>query len=714
MRKWVIPLALMLGLSPVHAQTWTKLNFGIDRTATPFNIGIDVGTSVTDFKTIGTISSAGAFKIDGASSVYTSDAANPVTTTVQAQLRKRVYAEDDSRVDKTGVSDSAAGINSQLSLHPGEDVWLEPGRYLINDAITIPTGTSLMCDGRTTTTLVVNHATFNMNAMGVIIFAQNSDSAMISGCQIEFDQNQSATTRADLYKYPPAIYGFDATRPIVERVRVSGGAWRCLSFIGNEGGAEVDNFECSGLSSYAFAQYTASASAGVLTVSAVASGTIATGDYGYAVSGNTYTPYKITGQLTGVAGSTGTYSISSSSTTFGSRTNYQTIASILVDGPRDFVHFTHVNCWPYGMTLASSYYTAIYQDGTNNCAAIGRSDGFASTVMQTFGGSVVSTPTANAGGITHQYSKLDLDGDGARFLSYGGRTQIALAYSTKTNAVSSPTIYAAGGTTRILDFDAFGDTSTGTVVQVTSGASLSIMGGYSGHGTVTTPFASVDGSGSRLVIANMTHSVPRSNRSSAYFTQTGATASLSLINNRTLLGPGAATGNIVSYANDNALNRVEGNEFNGWPHDLSAFNTSLGFYSFAEPDTCTVTPTFATPGDLSLSATTGTTCTYYRRGNDVLLRVYSIFTPTFTTASGVFSLALTNFPTPADSNNALAIANISKVTTSGIALFASMTSAGVFFNQWTSGSAATQLTNANFVSATADYQFRLSGTYRVR
>lgn len=66
MEKWVLPLALTLGLSSsVYAETWSKLNVGIDRTVTPNRVGVDIGTGLTSYKTIGTVSSAGAFLPSG-------------------------------------------------------------------------------------------------------------------------------------------------------------------------------------------------------------------------------------------------------------------------------------------------------------------------------------------------------------------------------------------------------------------------------------------------------------------------------------------------------------------------------------------------------------------------------------------------------------------------------------------------------------------------
>lgn len=53
--KWLAPLALAAALSPAYAQTWSKLNTGINRGASPNQIGVDIGTSSSNFIPIGTV-----------------------------------------------------------------------------------------------------------------------------------------------------------------------------------------------------------------------------------------------------------------------------------------------------------------------------------------------------------------------------------------------------------------------------------------------------------------------------------------------------------------------------------------------------------------------------------------------------------------------------------------------------------------------------------
>ena len=120
--KWLAPLALVLGLSSADAQTWSKLNTGINRGVTPNIIGIDIGTSATNFIPIGYVAS-GTFTPAGVdSSSLLSFGADP-----------------------SGVSSSSSAINAALVT--GRRLRIPCGTYLIDAPIFIPSSTDILGDG---------------------------------------------------------------------------------------------------------------------------------------------------------------------------------------------------------------------------------------------------------------------------------------------------------------------------------------------------------------------------------------------------------------------------------------------------------------------------------------------------------------------------------------------------------------------------------------
>jgi hypothetical protein len=530
-------------------------------------------------------------------------------------------------------------------------------------------------------------------------------------------------TRADIIKYPPAIDAFNATRFHLDRVRVSG-AYTCLDATGNTGGFTIGEFECSGLSPYRYAAYTASASGTTLTVSAVTSGAIVVGQRGYAFdAGNSSSiGYRIVSQISGPAGGAGDYQIDAS-TTFSSRSNFQMEGSIKFDGALDYSYVTGgIRCWPYDL-LSKQYLFALYVDQTTNCAAIGRVDGLrVAGAFSPFKTNVVFTPNAGRTSIPYQVAALQEDLEGADFIvEPATNTHIVIteAYSTKGAAQLGSAFDIRGGNVTFSHLDMPVDDSAVCAIKASGTAVVQINSGRLVH-TDPASSAACARDDSALKLFNLRASIPLVNRTAAFFDSTAsANGSMQLVNITGRFNGSALTGNAYSFANDSRFNRVQGVSFPGWAHNLP-FATSLGYYDLDEDDQVTVAPTFATMGDFSAANLSYSASKFKRSGNFVDLRVQTTFdTNAYTTAAGNFTLVLTqagggNIPTAADSNDPCMIGGLGKVTSGAGMWTATLLSSSI--NLWANNStvAPAQLTATNLPASTTGISMNVRCRYRVR
>jgi hypothetical protein len=156
--------------------------------------------------------------------------------------------------DPTGVSDSTSAIIATIAAAGSNPVYVPAGTFKITDQITLNSGQTLQCAGRTQSKLYAP-ATFNLAATAVISLGASGASSVpgsIFDCGISFYQDPAAASRAALITYPPAIYaggGFASSqgRFQIDRVRVSAST-KCLVATGENGGSYIGRFECGGFS----------------------------------------------------------------------------------------------------------------------------------------------------------------------------------------------------------------------------------------------------------------------------------------------------------------------------------------------------------------------------------------------------------------------------------------------------------------------------------
>ena len=297
---------------------------------------------------------------------------------------------------------------------------------------------------------------------------------------------------------------------------------------------------------------------------------------------------------------------------------------------------------------------------------------------------------------------LDLDGNGAFVINNGYNLSIHGGYSSKSSGDTNGTIIGNAGITQVSGFK-FADTSSSDIVA-NSGATVRIN--HSFYSDSTTSAAPIlVASGGLLDLNDMQFSVGGT-RTIPEVESTGGI--LRMTANKFAA---AGSGSIVTVTADNAQNYVVGNSINGWSVTLPA--TILGFYDLPDvPFTITSTPTFTTPGDFSPGTNT-VAGNYYVRGSYADFDLTDTFSPTYTTASGTFELALNIPPYAGGINQPCSIAFIQNATnTSPVTAFLSSGN-DLLFAQPRSANTSLNWSTTQIPSGATNVQFVVSCRYRI-
>jgi hypothetical protein len=197
--------------------------------ASPTGVAIPSGS----YKITGTVT--GAFYSFGTVTIVTGKVASIQNITGNITSVKDFGAVGD------GVTDDTAAI--QAAINTGKNVYVQNGNYKITNALTITTKCQrIYGDSRENTNFVVD-TTFNMSALGVIVFASGESGPVLDSIGIKFTQPNTAI-RANLIQYPAAIYAVAQPRFIITQVRITD-AWNGINMTGNSGGVFIDILEMS-------------------------------------------------------------------------------------------------------------------------------------------------------------------------------------------------------------------------------------------------------------------------------------------------------------------------------------------------------------------------------------------------------------------------------------------------------------------------------------
>jgi len=197
--------------------------------ANPNGVAVPAGS----YKITGTVT--GAFYSFGTVTIVTGKVASIQNITGNITSVKDFGAVGD------GVTDDTAAI--QAAINTGKNVYVQNGNYKITNALTITTPCQRVYgDSRENTNFIVD-TTFNMSALGVIVFASGETGPVLDSIGIKFTQPDT-TIRANLIQYPAAIYAVAQPRFVITQVRISA-AWNGIDMTGNSGGVFIDFLEMS-------------------------------------------------------------------------------------------------------------------------------------------------------------------------------------------------------------------------------------------------------------------------------------------------------------------------------------------------------------------------------------------------------------------------------------------------------------------------------------
>ena len=163
-------LATLFSADNAGAQTYTQMQWGMNKGATPYPFGANINGTWRD---LGTVSAAGVWSIPSSNSSFTPAGTGAVTTTVQDKLRQTVSVIDFG-ADPTGVADSAPAFRNAIK--SDRDIIVPPGTYTLRTTQSISNYCSLnlVCAVNDPAVLVENQSNFRISGYGATINVASS------------------------------------------------------------------------------------------------------------------------------------------------------------------------------------------------------------------------------------------------------------------------------------------------------------------------------------------------------------------------------------------------------------------------------------------------------------------------------------------------------------------------------------------------------------
>ncbi|WP_353209807.1 glycosyl hydrolase family 28-related protein [Sphingorhabdus sp.] len=243
-----------------------------------------------------------------------------------------------------------------------------------------------------------------------------------------------------------------------------------------------------------------------------------------------------------------------------------------IDGSLDFVHGQTWHFWPFGMAGTTNLIN-VYYDGDTIATRVGRCDGFAVDELSSFSGQVVFTANMEDA-IPALINTLQLDNDGARLLVQGGRVLVGKSYSTKTNAVTDPTVHVVNDAVCILNSHTISSDSNGYELFAEDGK-LAVNGGNFIFVNLTAQLCRVNLG--QLTLNNIYfNAAPNVAYTQPHVVQAGGQLS---VNNCEWSLCGTGTGFAVFYTSDQTGNRTANNNFGGWQYSYPTGSNANGVYA---------------------------------------------------------------------------------------------------------------------------------------
>lgn len=158
-------VTLLFSAGAVVAQTYTQMQWGMNKGATPYTFGANINGTWRD---LGTVTAGGVWSIPSSNISFTPAGTGAVTTTVQDKLRQTVSVIDFG-ADPTGVADSAPAFRNAIK--SDRNIIIPPGTYTLRTTQSLSgyCSLNLVCAINDPAVLIQDQSNFSISGYGATI-----------------------------------------------------------------------------------------------------------------------------------------------------------------------------------------------------------------------------------------------------------------------------------------------------------------------------------------------------------------------------------------------------------------------------------------------------------------------------------------------------------------------------------------------------------------
>jgi hypothetical protein len=155
-------LALTLISTSLQAQTYTQLQWGVNKGVNPYQFGANINGT---WSNLGTVTPAGVWNILGSAVSFVQSGTNAITRTMQNKVREvQVSVTDFAGADNTCATDSSAAFNSAIAALPatGGTLVIPAGCFKISSTINVTKSLNIVGNGVYGTLIQAGSATADL------------------------------------------------------------------------------------------------------------------------------------------------------------------------------------------------------------------------------------------------------------------------------------------------------------------------------------------------------------------------------------------------------------------------------------------------------------------------------------------------------------------------------------------------------------------------
>jgi len=246
---------------------------------------------------------------------------------------------------------------------------------------------------------------------------------------------------------------------------------------------------------------------------------------------------------------------------------------LVLDGALDFFHGVKWHFWPFGLTQSSGL-MSIWGDGVSSALVVGAVDGFNVENIASFQQKFVFNTNAGAV-IPYLIGNMQLDGDNSRLIVQGGVVAIGKVYDTKSSNAQNESIIVQRSGVLDIGYLRVSSDSQNYCCKTYDSALLSVHAGNIHHINAAGGAVFVQG-GTALFEDCTMDPAPSTNYNNAYCVNSGGVLK---VRGNIWTAKGNGSGFATYSANDNPLNEVRDNEFNGWSFSINGSGRLQGVYA---------------------------------------------------------------------------------------------------------------------------------------